>query len=456
LIKQYSKDPAINRSLHYSVRDAVAYSVMSGGAETYFSAFALFLKASAPQIALLATLPNLLGALAQPLSAWIGHRIGRRKPIIMAGAFLQALVWLPFLALPFLDPVYVIPLLVTLITWYQASGNLSVPQWISLMGDLVPERKRGRYFARRTRLATLTSFFALVCTGIVLHVFDKHEWTLYGFLLIFSIAMIARLISVFYLGKMHEPVLHPAAIETTLGRTWIRQARESGALRFTIFFALMQAAVAVASPFFAVYMLRDLEFTYLEFMINTGAAVLIQVLTLNYWGRIGDVMGNRLVLVSTGILIPVLPLLWLVSGNFWYLLAIQVIGGSSWAGFSLSASNHLYDLVPAAKRATYMAFQNLVVAAAGFLGSMLGASLSIHMPAMQTLFATAANSGSVLLWTFLASALLRMLVAAYFLPGLRDIRKPRRQMSTPILFYRITRFNAFSGLLYEIVSRIRR
>ena len=87
---------------------------------------------------------------------------------------------------------------------------------------------------------------------------------------------------------------------------------------------------------------------------------------------------------------------------------------------------------------------------------MLGASLSIHMPAMQTLFATAANSGSVLLWTFLASALLRMLVAAYFLPGLRDIRKPRRQMSTPILFYRITRFNAFSGLLYEIVSRIRR
>jgi hypothetical protein len=47
---------------------------MMGIGETYLSAFALFLKASTPQIGLLASLPPLLGSLAQLLSAWLRSR----------------------------------------------------------------------------------------------------------------------------------------------------------------------------------------------------------------------------------------------------------------------------------------------------------------------------------------------------------------------------------------------
>ncbi|MGD8672424.1 MAG: hypothetical protein PVH86_03850, partial [Thiogranum sp.] len=97
-------------------------------------------------------------------------------------------------------------------------------------------------------------------------------------------------------------------------------------------------------------MLRDLQFTYLQFMANTAMAVLVQFLTLNTWGRISDVFGNRLILVTAGSVIPALPLLWLVSANFWYLLGVQVVSGFAWAGFSLSAGNFLYDLVPAHRR----------------------------------------------------------------------------------------------------------
>jgi hypothetical protein len=43
---------------------------MMGIGETCLSAFALFLKASTPQVGLLASLPPLLGSLAQLLSAW--------------------------------------------------------------------------------------------------------------------------------------------------------------------------------------------------------------------------------------------------------------------------------------------------------------------------------------------------------------------------------------------------
>ena len=78
---RYSKDPQVDRTLRHSVHDGVAYSVMSGGGETYLSAFALFMKATAPQVALFATLPPLSGSLAQLLSAWlVGQLRERNRP----------------------------------------------------------------------------------------------------------------------------------------------------------------------------------------------------------------------------------------------------------------------------------------------------------------------------------------------------------------------------------------
>jgi MFS family permease len=171
----YSKDPQVDRTLHHSVRDAVAYSVMSGGGETYFSAFALFLKASASQVGLLATLPALLGSLAQLLAVWLGARLPRRLPVILAGASLQAVVLLPLVILPLSWPHHAVPVLIGCVT----------PLWISLMGDLVPERKRGRYFGSRTRLATITAFVSLAVAGLILDRFDAAGWTVFGFLSIF-------------------------------------------------------------------------------------------------------------------------------------------------------------------------------------------------------------------------------------------------------------------------------
>lgn len=452
---RYSKDPRVDRTLRHSVRDGVAYSVMSGGGETYFSTFALFLKASAPQVALLSVLPQLLGSLAQLLAALLGARLRRRKPLILVGAGLQALAWLPLVVLPLSFPDLAVPLLLIFVTVYHAGGNLAAPVWISLMGDLVPERKRGRYFGRRTRLATITAFISLVTGGTILHAFDAWQWTVYGFVFLFCVAGIARAISVYHLALMHEPELVQHQ-PVTPPKFSLRLLRESHAWRFTLFLALMQGAVAVAAPFFTVYLLRDLQFSYLEFTANTGTAVLVQFLALNMWGRISDVFGNRLILVTTGGFIPLLPALWLLSENFWYLIAIQVISGFIWAGFSLSAGNFLYDLVPGQRRTRYMALHNVFVALFIFGGGMLGALLSRSLPHLVELIGLHWNWGSVLLGVFAVSALLRVVVAALFLPRLEEVRKPRRAMSARQLVFRVTRFNAFSGLLYEVVSMFRR
>lgn len=458
---RYSKDPRTDRSLRHSVRDAMAYAVMAGGAETYLSAFALFLKASAQQVAVISTLPALLGSLAQLLSAWLGVWLGRRgawrRRIILFGAALQGLMWLPLLALPLLFPEHAVPLLLICITLYFAGAHLAAPQWTSLMGDLVPERRRGRFFARRTRLTSATSFGALALGGLALHLFDERGHTAAGFAALFLVAFLARMVSLYYLWRMHDPGQGPGQppVPHRSARAWLRAAKASGALWFSLYFVLIQLAVGISAPFFSVYMLRDLQFSYLEFMANTGTAVLVQFLALQTWGRISDAFGNRLILAVTSLTLPFLPSLWALGNNFWYLLAVQCLSGVTWAGLSLSAGNLLYDLVPAAQRATYSAAHNVLAAGGVFVGGMIGAALLPFLPVWASLFGDPAFT-SGLLSLFIVSTLVRLTVVGLLLRRVRELRRPRRELSTRTFVLRVTRFNAFIGLVYELVGGLRR
>jgi MFS family permease len=452
---KYSKDPLVERSLKYSVRDGMACSAMAGAGETYLSAFALFLKASPSQVALLATLPALLGSLGQFLAAWLTRRTRRRQGLILAGAGLQGMMWLPILALPLLVPELAVPLLLVCVTLYHFCGHLAAPLWMSLMGDLVPERRRGRFFGCRTRFTTISSFAALVAAGLILHGFDGAGATLWGFVAIFSFAWIARMVSVYYLGRMHEPERAPAARERALDGDWLSSVKGSGALWFSAYAVLMQSSVGISGPFFSVYMLRELELSYLQFMVATGTAVLVQILTLNTWGRIGDVFGNKLILRLTSFSVPLLPALWLVSDRFWWLMVVQVLSGVSWAGFSLSSGNLLYELVPSAQRATYAAFHNVLTAAGVFLGGMLGAALLQVLPAQTALFSLS-GAATPLLSVFLISALARFTAAGLLLRKVQELRKPRRSLSPSAFVFRLARFNAFVGLTYEFVGAFRR
>lgn len=455
VVHGYAADPVIDRSLHHSVRDAAAYSVMTGGGETYFSAFAVFLKANTTQLALLASLPSLLGSFAQLFSAWWGHRTGLRKTIVLRGVYLQAAMWLPLILLPLLFPAHAVSLFIMCVIFYYAAGHLAVPQWSSMIGDLVPERSRGRFFALRTRLASIMSFVALILAGLILNFFDAREATYSGYIAIFSSAAVARLLSAYHLHQMHDPPRSGAGFTFPAAADVLRRARHSSFARFSLFFAAMQFSVAIASPFFTLYMLRDLQFSYLMFMANTAASVLMQFLTLNMWGRISDRFGNRLILATTGLIIPFFPSLWLISSNYWYLLALQTTGGLVWAGFNLSAGNFVYDLVPSPKRATYVAYHNVLMSIGVFAGAVLGGWLGQALPTHIRFGDVSVSWGSALLGVFLISTLIRLVIALIFIPHLREVREVP-PMSASGLIFRVSGFHALAGLVFGMVLPRRR
>jgi MFS family permease len=449
------KDPVVDRSLRHSLRDGIYFSAMIGTAESYFSAFAVHLRASTAQIGILAALPPLLAALMQLASAWLGRRIGKRREIIVFGALLQAGVLVPLALLPIAFPAFAVPLLIVCTIVYFAGPNLGSPQWGSLMGDLVPESHRGRFFALRTRLSSLANFSALILAGFLLEGFDTLGYTYWGFVTLFIGAAGLRLASAWHLQQMHDPPGHVAALEMPWHRELWHGLRETGLLGFSVFFACMQFAVAIASPFFTLYMLRDLEFSYVAFMFNTAASVCVQFFTLNRWGRLSDLFGNRLILVTTGIVIPFLPALWLVSTHYVYLLGVQALSGLVWAGFTLSATNSVFDLTPRERRATLMAVHNVLAATAVFAGAMLGGWLGSRLPESLVVGGWAWEWLTPLYGVFIVSTLARIAVAAIFLPRLREVRKVR-PMTRSGLIFRVTRLHPVSGLMFDVVGRLRR
>jgi MFS family permease len=453
------KDPQVSQSLRHSVRDGVAFSVMQGAGETYLSAFALFLKASTQQIAWLAALPALVGSIAQLASAWVGAgRPHWRKRMIVTGAAIHALTWLPLMSLPLLFPTHGIELLIACVLLLHIAGDFITPQWGSLMGELVPERQRGRYFGHRSRLSTLTNFLALVTAGSVLDFAQQSGLTLLGYLLVFLISMLARVISVYHLARMYDPQGGGQATGQRPARrflVWLRDLRGTDYLRFVMFMALFQGATAIASPFFTVHMLNNLHFSYLQFMVLTAASVMMKFFTLAAWGRVADAYGSRMVQRLTGLTIPFIPALWLVSADFWYLLSVQCLSGLVWAGFSLSSGNYLYELLPGRRLASFMALNAVFTAVGVFLGALAGGWLAQHWTAAIPVFGREITLDYALYGVFLCSALMRLLVAVTGLRCLRELRRVRRLTARGLIF-RFTRLYPPAEMSLELITSFRK
>lgn len=440
----------VQRSLDRAVRESTA-SAVSGANETYFTAYALLLKAGAQQIGFLSAVPTLIGALMQLLAAAVGHAGVRRKPVIVGGIVLQALMWLPIVWLPYLFPAHGVTLFLVAVTVYYAGANLASPAWMSLLGDLVPDGERGRYFGGRSRLSTLANFLALTGSGLALQFFKQYDAARLGFGVVFTVAMFARLYSGLQVVHMIDPAHgRPAPMPTF--RHLLHGLRGSNFLRFSLFMAVMNFSAAIAGPFFAVYMLRDLHFSYLQFTASTASVVAVQFFTLSMWGRLGDVFGNRVILAVTGFITPVLPVLWLISGSFVWVLMIQLLGGLTWSGFNLSAGNFVYDNVPSYKRATYGAFHSVLGAVATFLGAALGGFLGARLPAHAVAGGLHLTFTSSLGWVFLLSTVARFATAASFIPRLREVR-PVRAISPVALAGRVLGVGALSNVWSQLLGR---
>jgi MFS family permease len=180
-----------------------------------------------------------------------------------------------------------------------------------------------------------------------------------------------------------------------------------------------------------------------------------QTLFVRWWGGIGDRHGNRAVLVATGCLLPLLPLLWVFSTNYIFLLFAQVVSGATWSGFNLAASNFIYDAVPQTRRARALSYYSLVNGVFSVIGGMLiGATIAEHAPASFELGLIHVTLRSSLPVVFIVSGLVRAVAAAIMLPQFSEVREIE-PISTGRILFRLGIGQPLFGQVGEFMPRLR-
>jgi MFS family permease len=436
--------------MEFSQKEAVASSVMTATCENFTNAFALHLQATSIQMGFLTAFPQLLGSLMQLVSVWLGSCLARRR-IVLFTAILQTGLMLCMAVLALLRDADLVQTLIMLVMLYYAASHLIQPQWRAWMGSIVPQQQRSVFFASRSRLTMAATLVVFVGGGGVLSISDQLDLAAAGFFFLFLAAAAGRASSCYFLWKMHDPEPQPLIAEAniffaTLGQ--IKLAMHDNTFRnYSFFVAGMQGMVAISAPFFAVYMLNELDFTYLEYSLNLVASVATQFFMLRYWGKISDKHGNRLIMLICSAAIPVIPILWLFSPNFYYLVAVQIFSGLAWSGFNLTTANYLYDIRPHHTNfATYAAVQAGISAVLVFCGAIFGGYLASAAPwlAGQLPF----QIGSALFIVFIASGLLRLGVLLWFIPRAEEPHVRTRPQLLKIIF-RVARYSSVSGVAID-------
>lgn len=385
---------------------------MLGFTQNYITPFALALKATTAQIGMLTSFPNFATALPQLAAPDLAEKAGSRKGFILPMVFVHALSWLPVILIPFVIHSSQIWWLIAFITLGSIFGAIANPAWGSMMADLVPGRLRGMYFGNSTRITGIVTLAVGFIAGGILQIFSGN--VMIGFAILFGGAAVCRFFSLYFLSEMYEPPLSKNEYDNQSLSSMARHITSTNLGRFTIYVALINFATNLASPFFAVYMLSDLKFSYTTYIINVSFFSIALLAVQTFWGRRADWAGNIKIITITSFLIPFVPLIWLGSTNVYFLIGAQIFSGISWGGFNLASVNFVYDSSEAKGRSKYIAFFNAMTGIALCLGALIGGFLIPYLPPIF---------GNQILTLFVISGLLRGVVTAFLLRFIFEVRK---------------------------------
>ncbi|MCX7927017.1 MAG: MFS transporter [Candidatus Omnitrophica bacterium] len=413
----------IKKSLKVSFLDGIFASIMTGMTTDYITPYALALKASVRQIGILNALPNFFAALMQLKSPDFTELQGSRKKVIVSFVLLHALMAVPIILIPYLFQDNAVTYLIIFVTFFTAFNAFAGPAWASLMSDYIPPKMRGRYFGWRNKMLGIVTIIAAFSAGTILQLFKKD--ILKGFLVIFIIAFVSRLISWWFLTKMYEPPLRITKEDYFSFWDFIRRFHQSNFLKFVIFVAGLHFSVNVAAPFFSVFMLRDLKFNYLTYTVLVTTVTVAHIFTIDRWGRHADHFGNLKILKFTSLFIASLPLWWIINHNPIYLIFIQILSGFAWSGFNLCAVNFIYDAVKPEKRTRCIAYFNFFSGVATCLGAVLGGYLANILPQIFSYR---------LLSLFFLSSILRFSVVFFISRKIKEVRIVEKIKSKDLLF----------------------
>jgi MFS family permease len=374
----------IKENEKYSIFNGAAAIISQSFIAGFIPLFAIeVLKANNQQIGWISSMPALMSIIAMiPGAIWLNH-LTSKKMFTMVNITLARLSLLLIILIPFLNNLNLAWVLVGLIALMNFPTALATLSWQSLIGDLVPDERRGTFFSQRSRILTIVGMVATFVAGYGLNFFDESDPL--PFQIMFALGFLFGLVEIYYLFKHQEKTL---LIKKKVKSGHIKLSKRIKSLgvffedrqyrAFLICAILFNFGWQIAWPLFTIYQINVAQANALWISIFTVANQLTQILSYRWWGRLSDKYGNSMMLFVAAVGMMSAPILTVLSKNFIYLTIVNLWTGISVAGTVMLLFNQLLKVSPAEGRTNYIANYNIMIAVIGVIAPQIGVFLLEH------------------------------------------------------------------------------
>jgi MFS family permease len=406
-----------------------------------FTVFASALGATPFQFGLLAAFPFITALCSMPAAIWIDAS-GARERIFLIAMLTQRFMWWGIALVPLVllrDPtpfnrqlaLFVFLGMFAITQLCQAIGG---PAWVSWMADLVPEPIRGRYFARRRQLGTITAVPTALLAGLLLDHFTRSAdpsmaiwWCSILFVVVTAFGVV-DIVLFFWV----PPIRHARVSHVPIWHTLVRPLKDKHYLWFCAYVATLIAAVAPMGQFTNLYLTEHLGISATQVQLMLLVTPLLgQAFIVPLWGQMADRYGRKPMLaIATLGMVPV-GLGWCVmgAGYTWLGYLLSIVGSMLWAAVEIANFNLVIamsgtrgtDAGEAGGGTGYNSVNSVALAIGGTLGGLgAGWLMSATRDVKFTMGLDLDQPFGSYEILFAFSALLRLLAAVVFLPKLHE------------------------------------
>ncbi|VVB81357.1 Multidrug resistance protein MdtL [uncultured archaeon] len=210
--------------------------------------------------------------------------------------------------------------------------------------------------------------------------------------------------------------------------------------KLVLFSTMFYFAYMLASPFFAVYMLKNLQMNYFFYGIASALTTIAQIVTSRYVGRLTDKYGDKPIAIIGHIGTALVPLFFLgvTQQNIWLIIPVQIYSGIVWATADISRYNLILCISDSRRKAMQIAEYNLYTSITMVIAPLVGGYLTEH--------ATWVLTGIPLV--FVLSFVLRFMTSLL----LFIVPEPRAKHEYPLIyvFQEAMHFHPNKGIQYGI------
>lgn len=381
--KQELTEDEIRTGMRLAIGDGLASEAMTSlTAGTFLVAFALLLGASNFEIGLLAALPTLTN-IFQLVSIWLVQRTNNRRVISVLSSFCARIPLVIIGALPFFFPNMSIQPVIIFLFFYYLFASVAGLSWNAWMKDLIPEKLLGSYFSRRQSYMTIVN----VCVSLTMAVFVDYiknthpEWQLSVYSGMYIAGGVIGIIGAIVLSKVPEPA--SMLMRDNIIKLFMRPLRDGNFRRLLVFNSAWVFAVNIATPFFAVFMMKTLGLSLSYIIGLTILGQVFSILTVRIWGQFSDKYSNKTIIAIGAPLFILVMIGWCFVGiysrfgaNLALLVVLHIVSGIATAGINLSLINIGLKLAPKNEAIVYLSAKNIVTAVFSSLAPLLGGYLA--------------------------------------------------------------------------------